>query len=242
MKKIVVLVLMCLLGASLVPVALATIEATYTVMPYSGPFDQKINIYLRCQPLTDTDIKTVYLFWNRVQIGAKLTSTKIGTTANYQHLWDISFTPPVGDNFEGTNSIEIWIENAAGERVVKYWSYTITDGGAPPVDAWARYIAEHPEILAQLRGPVGPVGPAGAPGVGVRGVKGEDGAPAIIDYAQLWATIPPEMMLSLKGEQGIQGVQGESASPVVIGIGCVVSIVASAVFTWFYAQRKEVSG
>ena len=237
MKKFLVLVLMCLLGASLVPVAEATIDAKYEVMPYRGPYDQKINIYVRCLPVIDAEAKTLYLFWDKMQIN-KLPSTQIAKTANYQHSWDISLLPPAGYNSEGKHDIDIWIENRDGEVKKLYWSYTITDG-VPPISAWERYIAAHPEILAQLTGPKGETGAVG--GAGARGAKGETGARgpvAEIDYAQLWASVPSEVLVQMRGERGIQGAP---ASNMVIGIGCVVSVVASAVFTWAYAQRKDVA-
>ena len=236
MKKVIILVLVCLFGALFVPVAEATIDAKYEVMPYSGPYDQRINIYVRCLPVIDAEAKTLYLFWDKMQIN-KLPSTQIAKTANYQHSWDISFTPPSGYNSEGKHDIDIWIENRDGEVKKLYWSYTITDG-IPPISAWERYIAAHPEILDQIRGPKGDVGPVG--GAGARGAKGETGARgpvAEIDYAQLWASVPPEVLALMRGEQG---PQGEPPSMILFALTFVVSVIGSAVFTWFYAQKKEV--
>ena len=235
MKKIVVLVLMCLMGALFVPVAEATIDAKYEVMPYSGPYDQRINIYVRCLPVIDAEAKTLYLFWDKMQIN-KLPSTQIAKTANYQHSWDISFTPPSGYNSEGKHDIDIWIENRDGEVKKLYWSYTITDG-IPPISAWERYIAAHPEILAQLRGPKGDTGAVG--GAGARGAKGETGAvgpTAQVDYNQIWLSVPPEILDQLKGEPGDQG---ESASNILLAAVFVINLLASFLFAWYFSKPKE---
>ena len=237
MKKMLLLVLMCLLGASLVPVASATIETTYTIMPYEGPYDQKITLYIRCFPLVDNEPKTVYVFWDKVQI-IKITSTQVGKTNTYQHLWDIQITPPSGYTGEGKHLIDFWVENkVTGEIVKKYWQYTITDG-LPPFSAWDRYIAAHPGVLEEITGPKGDKGNTGE--TGPRGVKGDTGARgqiAQIDYAELWRSVPPDVLAQMKGEPGDQG---EAASPSLVIGGFVLSVVVSSVIAWFMNQRKEV--
>jgi len=236
MKKFSYLFLMCLLGALLVPVASATIETTYTIMPYEGPYDQKITLYIRCFPLVDNEPKTVYVFWDKVQIN-KLTSSQVGKTTSYQHLWDIQITPPAGYASEGKHLIDFWIENkVTGEIVKKYWQYTVTDG-LPSFSAWDRYIAAHPEILDEITGPKGDKGNTGE--VGPRGVKGDTGARgqiAQIDYAELWASIPPEVVAEMKGDTG---ARGEPASNMLLIVSCAVSVVISSGITWFFTRAKE---
>jgi len=239
LKKILVFALMCLLGASFVPAASAAIEGKYTVMPYSGAYDQKIMIYVRCTPLVDTEPKTVYIFWDQIQVN-KLPSTQVAKTTSYQHLWDITVVPLAGYNGEGDHVIDIWIENKQGEILKFHWTYKITDG-LPPLSAWDRYLAAHPEILAEITGPKGDKGDVG--GVGARGAKGDTGArgqTAQIDYAELWRSVPPDVLAEMRGEPGAAGGQGDPASMVTLAVSCVVSVIASAMFTWYYAKPKEV--
>ena len=233
MKKLLLLVLMCLLGASLVPIASATIEGKYTVMPYSGVYDQKIMIYVRCTPQVDTEIKTVYVFWDQIQVN-KLVSNQVAKTTSYQHLWDIALTPPAGYNGEGEHVIDIWIENKQGEVLKFRWVYKITDG-LPPITAWERYIAAHPEVLEKITGPKGDKGATGE--VGPRGAKGDTGARGPIgqvDYDEVWSNVPPSVLDQMKGEPG---ASGDPASLSLVVAGFVLSVVVSSVIAWLMNRR-----
>ena len=238
MKKVIIVFLVLLIGASSFPSARA--DLTYDIMPLSGLSTQSIFISVRDSFITGDYKQVMYVFFDGVLMVDRMPCIDL-KNGEYMYLWDKSIVPPKAVSGYGRHLITIWIETEYGLRKTHHGYYTITDGVPSTVESWEQFLEEHPEILIQIRGPKGDPGePGAAGGAGARGAKGDTGNPGVINYDQLWSTVPPDMLLSLKGEQGIRGLQGEAASPVVIGIGCVVSVIASCVFTWYYAQRKEV--
>jgi len=238
MKKTFILFLVLLIGASSFPSAKA--DLTYDIMPLSGLSTQSIFISVRDKPIIGDYKQYMYAFIDGVMVvdRALCVDQKDGT---YMYLWDKTIPIPKAVNGYGRHLITVWVETEYGLRNTHHAYYTITDGLPDTVESWLEMLEDHPEILVQLRGPQGDAGaPGAAGGAGARGAKGEQGDSGVVDYAQLWATVPPDVLILMRGEQGVRGLQGEAASPVVIGIGCVVSVIASCVFTWYYAQRKEV--
>ena len=239
MKKTLVLVLVCLFCIQFVPVASA--ELTYDVMPTSGLSTQSILVSVRNDPITGDYKQYMYVFIDGVMVKDRVLCVDL-KNGNYRYLWDLTFVPPKGANGFGQHRITIWIETEFGVRKTLYYTYTITDGLPGTVASWEQYIAAHPEILVQLQGPKGDPGAVG--GAGARGAKGDTGARgqiAEINYADLWASVPPGVLVEMKGEPGAPGVQGDPASMVTLAVSCVVSVIASAMFTWYYAKPKEVA-
>ena len=191
------LVLLLILLAGSVPLVSA-LEASYEVMPHQGTADQQILIYVRTEPLIDTNHYVMYVFWDYIPIVERLTDIAL-KSGSYEHRWDIKITPPAGHNYQGDHKIEIWIEGTGGDKRVLKYQYTITDG-APPAKWIEQFLKNNPEYLAAITGPTGPLGKTGIQGppgeAGPRGPQGQDG--------QRGAQGPP-------GPQGTQGPQGEPA-------------------------------
>ena len=237
LKKLLLLVLMCLLGASLVPLAHAGL--TYDIMPTSGLSTQSILVSVRNDPITGDYKQYVYVFIDGIMVKDRVLCVDL-KNSNYRYLWDLSFVPPKGANGYGQHRITIWVETEFGLRKTLYYTYTITDGLPGTVDSWELYIAAHPEILTQIQGPKGDQGNTGAAGDrGAKGDTGTRGPAAQIDYNALWLSVPPDVLAQLKGEPGTPGAQGEPASLTLLGIGVGLGVMVSVIFTVFYAKRRE---
>jgi len=239
LKKIVILVLVCLFCIPSVPSVRA--DLSFDIMPLEGPSTQSIFISVRDKPIDGDYKQYMSVFFDGVLVVDRMLCVDL-KNSNYMYLWDKSITVPKSVNGYGRHLITIWIETEYGLRKKLHAYYSITDGLPNTVESWLKMLEDHPEILAEIRGPKGDAGaPGAAGGAGARGAKGEQGDPGVVDYAQLWATVPPDVLVLMRGEQGVRGLQGEAASPVVIGIGCVVSVVASTVIMYLYTQRKAVA-
>ena len=191
------LVLLLLLLASSVPLVSA-LEANYEVMPHQGPADQQILIWIRTEPLIDTNRYYVYVFWDNIPIVERLPDID-RKNGQYEHRWDIKITPPTGHNYQDDHKIEIWIEGTGGDKKILKYQYTITDG-APPTNWWTQFLKDNPQYLAAITGPRGPQGTQGPQGE--PGPKGNTGAPG--------ETGPPGPQ-GQTGPQGPRGPQGEPA-------------------------------
>ena len=228
MKKVIIVVLVLLLGASFVSVASAA--TTYDIMPTSGLSTQSILVSVRGDPFQGDYKQYMSVFFEGIMVKDRVLCVDL-KNGNYRYMWDQSFIPPKGANGYGQHRITIWLETEFGVRKTLYYTYTIIDGMPGTVDAWELYVAAHPEILVQLRDPVGPKGDTGAEGgAGARGVKGEVGAVG-----------PPGAMglQGIPGIQGPQGTQGEPASLMFLGLGVGLGVMVSVIFTVFYAKRRE---
>jgi len=219
------LVLLLLLLTATVPFASA-LDASYEVMPHSGPSDQQILVWVRTEPLIDTNHYVVYGFWDDIPIIERLSDIAL-KSGSYEHRWDIKITPPANHNYEGDHKIEIWIEGTGGDKRVLKYQYTITDG-APPVKWWTQFLKTHPEYLTAITGPTGPQGETGAQGEpGPQGQKGETG--------QKGAQGQP-------GPQGQQGPQGEPASAThdytTTAAACLLTLIASALIASVLIDRR----
>jgi len=224
MRRLIVFIL--LLG--LVP-TVSALEASYEVMPHSGPSDQQILIWVRTTPLIDTNHYVVYVFWDNIPIIERLSDITL-KTGSYEHRWDIKITPPTDHNYEDDHNIEIWIEGTGGDKKILKYQYTITDG-APPIKWWTQFLKTHPEYLAAITGPAGPQGKTGPQGeAGPQGEKGETG--------QRGAQGPQGQ----PGSQGPQGPQGEtsSATPnyVTTAVASVITLIASALIASVLIDRR----
>jgi len=191
------LVLILILLAGAVPLVSA-LETSYEVMPHEGPADQQILIYVRTEPLIDTNHYVMYVFWDYIPIVERLTDIAL-KSGSYEHRWDIKITPPAGHNYQGDHKIEIWIEGTGGDKRVLKYQYTITDG-APPAKWIEKFLKDNPEYLAAITGPTGPPGKTGPQGptgeAGPRGPPGQNGPPG---------------SMGPTGPQGPRGPQGEPA-------------------------------
>ena len=205
-------------------------EYDYNIMPHEGTYNQEIFIWLRTNPIIDTNNLKVTVFWDKMLIKTmhQLPSAKIGKTVDYKHSWDLFLTPPIGANNIGKHKIEIWIETNTGEIKELPYTYEITEGPLTTVNAWERFIKDNPKILELITGPVGPIGDNGQRGVkgvqGDRGASGEDGVKGNI---------------GLTGIQGPEGIQGKTGTPsyLFVLIICVISNVASIA----YMKYKETT-
>ena len=237
MKKVIIVVLVLLLGASFVSVASAA--TTYDIMPTSGLSTQSILVSVRGDPFQGDYKQYMSVFFEGIMVKDRVLCVDL-KNGNYRYMWDQSFIPPKGANGYGQHRITIWLETEFGVRKTLYYTYTIIDGMPGTVDAWELYVAAHPEILVQLHGPVGPKGDTGAEGgAGARGVKGEVGAvgpTAQVDYNQIWLSVPPVILDQLKGEPGDQG---ESASNILLAAVFVINLLASFLFAWYFSKPKE---
>jgi len=228
LKKYVILFLVLLIGASFVPSAYA--DLTYDIMPLEGLSTQSVLISVRDTFITGDYKQFMYVFFDGILMVDRMPCIDM-KNGEYMYLWDKSIVPPKAANSYGRHLITIWIETEYGLRKTHHAYYTIKDGVPSTVESWELYVAAHPEILVQLRGPVGPKGDTGAEGgAGARGVKGEAGAVG-----------PPGAMglQGIQGLQGPQGVQGEPASLALLGIGVGLGVMVSVIFTVFYAKRRN---
>lgn len=206
------LVLILILLAGSVPLVSA-LETSYEVMPHQGPADQQILIWVRVDPLRDTNHYVAYVFWDNVPIIERQTDIAL-KAGGYEHRWDIKITPPQGHNYEGDHKIEIWIEGTGGDKKELKYQYTITDG-APPTKWITKFLETNPEYLAAITGPQGPPGQTGPPGTqgtpGPRGPPGDKGA-----------TGP-------QGQQGPQGTKGPPGEPAPATQGITTTAIASII-------------
>jgi len=215
------LVLLLILLAGLVPLVSA-LDASYEVMPHSGPSDQQILVWVRTEPLIDTNHYVAYVFWDNILIVDRLTDTAL-KNGQYKHSWDIKITPPAGHNYEGDHKIDIWIEGPGGDKKELRYQYTVTDG-APPAKWIEQFLKEHPEYLAAITGPTGPPGETGTPGTqGPPGPRGQQGTQG---------NTGPQ---GQTGPQGPKGPQGEPA-PATQGItataaASIITLIASVLVT-----------
>lgn len=152
----------------------AALETSYDIMPHEGPYDQPVLIWVRTDPLVTTDSMVLYVFIDNVPIHKRVPDIAL-KNGNYRHSWDLNLNFPENLATEGAHMIKIWIEEPNGEVTTLRYSFTITDG-LPPIDAWTRFIEEHPEFLESIQGPVGEQGETGLRGVeGMPGIQGKDG-------------------------------------------------------------------
>ena len=239
MKKLFLLVLVCLFC---IPSVLSVrADLSFDIMPLEGPSTQSIFVSVRDKPIDGNYKQYMSVFFDGVLVVDRMLCVDL-KNSNYMYLWDKSITVPKSVNGYGRHLITIWVETEYGLRKKLHAYYSITDGLPGTVESWLMMLEDHPEILAEIRGPKGDTGEAG--GAGARGAKGETGARgpvAEIDYAVLWASVPPEVLALMKGEPGVRGPQGEPPSMILFALTFIVSVIGSAVFTWFYAQKKEVA-
>jgi len=237
LKKVIIVVLVILFGASFVSVASAA--TTYDIMPTSGLSTQSVLVSVRGDPFQGDYKQYMSVFIDGIMVKDRILCVDL-KNGNYRYMWDQSFVPPKGANGFGQHRITIWIETEFGLRKTLYYTYTITDGLPGTVDSWELYIAAHPEILTQIQGPKGDQGNTGAAGDrGAKGDTGTRGPAAQIDYNALWLSVPPDVLAQLKGEPGTPGAQGEPASLTLLGIGVGLGVMVSVIFTVFYAKRRE---
>ena len=234
MKKVIIVFLVLLIGASSFPSARA--DLTYDIMPLSGLSTQSIFISVRDSFITGDYKQVMYVFFDGVLMVDRMPCIDL-KNGEYMYLWDKSIVPPKAVSGYGRHLITIWIETEYGLRKTHHGYYTITDGVPGTVESWEQFLEKYPEIVAQLRGPKGDTGEAG--GAGARGAKGETGAvgpTAQVDYNQIWLSVPPEILDQLKGEPGDQG---ESASNILLAAVLVINLLASFLFAWYFSKPKE---
>ena len=193
--------------------------ATHKISPDEGRYNAEFLIWVRTNPLRETDQMYIYVFWDDVPIIERLKSPSYNKII-LEHRWDLKLTPPEGFTEEGNHDVDIWLESETGEVKKIFDIYTITEG-LPPVSIWDEFVREYPEVLIDLQGPQGEqgiqgiVGPKGDQGVGgQRGVVGPPGA---------------------QGERGPQGLPGEpgTVNLVLIGASFVLSVILSVVVTMY---------
>lgn len=202
---------------SLVPTASA-LDASYEVMPHKGPSDQQILIWVRTDPLIDTNHYWVYVFWDNIPIITRQPDITL-KSGSHEHRWDIKITPPQGHNHPEDHKIEIWIEGTGGDKKVLKYQYTVTDG-APPTKWIQQFLDTHPEYLAAITGPQGPPGQTGAQGPqgepGPRGQKGDPGATG------------PQGQTGTQGPKGPQGTPATNTRNYLTTLAaCTVTLAAS---------------
>jgi len=212
------MLLIAIFFAALQTPRIAALDASYEVKPHQGTADQQILIWVRIDPLIDTNHYVVYVFWDDIPIRERLSDIAL-KSGSYEHRWDIKITPPQGHNYEGDHKIEIWIEGTGGDKKVLPYQYTITDG-APPTKWWTQFLKAHPEYLSAIIGPTGPQGETGIQGEpGPQGQKGETGSQGI------------RGIQGETGPMGPRGPQGETASAkqkyITIAAASVITLIAS---------------
>jgi len=206
MRRLILLILLL----ALVPTASA-VDASYEVMPHHGPADQQILIWVRTDPLIDTNQYWIYIFWDNIPIITRQPDITLKSGA-HEHRWDIKITPPQGHNYPDDHKIEIWIEGTGGDKKVLKYQYTITDG-APPAKWIEQFLDTHPEYLAAITGPTGPPGETGPQGPqGTPGPRGQQGTQG--------DTGP-------QGQQGLKGPQGTPGEPAPATQGITTTAAAS---------------
>lgn len=210
------LVLILLLLSGSMPLVSA-LDASYEVMPHSGPSDQQILVWVRTEPLRDTNHYVIYVFWDNIPIIERLTDISL-KSGSYEHRWDIKITPPQDHNYPGDHKIEIWIEGTGGDKKVLKYQYTVTDG-APPAKWWTQFLKDNPEYIASITGPTGPPGETGSPGAqGEPGPRGQQG---------------PQGDTGPQGQTGPKGTQGEPATATqgitTTAIASIITLIASVI-------------
>ncbi len=196
------------------------LETSYDVMPHEGPYDQTILIWVRTKPLVSTDAIVLYAFWDNVPIRERVPDIAL-KNGEHSHMWDLKITPPVNMADEGTHRIRIWLEEPDGTITTMHYSYTITDG-LPPLDAWVRFIEDHPDFLESIRGPVGETGDRGRMGLeGMPGIQGKDGPTSGPGPMGKVGPVGPEGPQGVPGRLGIVYLMGLTA--IVIGLAFVVA-------------------
>ena len=171
MRKLLLVIVLAALVQ--MPMVLADFETSYSVMPGRGAYNEKFYIWVRAEPLVETEQMFMSVFFDGSPLAIRLPSPAyMKSKTMVEHRWDRSFSPPARYNEEGKHKIEIWLEKSSGDLEILRWQYTITEGGLPEITAWDNYVEKHPEILRQLTGPEGPIGPIG---IGERGPRGEIG-------------------------------------------------------------------
>ena len=190
--------------------------AVHKISPDEGRYDAEFLIWIRTNPLRETDQMYVYVFWDDVPIIERLKSPAYNK-AILEHRWDLTLTPPTGFNEEGNHDIDIWLESETGEIKIIYDIYTITES-IPPVSIWDDFVTEYPEVINDLQGPQGVKGTTGA-----QGPRGREGP------------IGSEGPIGARGERGPPGVPGAigGVNLVLIGVSFILSVVLSVVVTMY---------
>ena len=176
MKPLKLGIIAILLIICIMPLTYAATDTSirYNVMPGDGSYNQKILIWVRCDPLTAPAPGYIYIFWDGVPVIPRTVTPKV--TGGYSYGWDLTITPPAAYSYKGDHMIMIWIEYSDGTTKTRTWEYTVTDG-VPPLEWWQNL---PPEYLNQIRGPKGDKGDTGAKGeVGPQGNQGLRGAQGV---------------------------------------------------------------
>jgi len=213
------LFLVALLVSSLLIPTVYAYDYFYQAMPDEGRYDEKFLVSVRTYPTIESKQMYMRVFWDGKPVTERLPSKSIAKTS-FEHLWDIEIPPPINYREEGEHMIDIWLEPYDGPLKKLYLTYTITDG-VPDFDVWEEFLADNPEFLAQIRGPIGPVGPVGPVGPmgvsGQRGVKGDVG-----DVGPVGPVGDPGPV----GPVGPMGADASYLSMIIIGVvSCVVSVL-----------------
>ena len=230
MKK---LFLVALLVSSMLIPSVYAYEYFYNLMPDEGRYDEEFLIWVRVDPRIETPQMSIRVFWDGRPITAKIMSPVVGKTTSVTHMWDLTLTPPVNYRDIGDHMIDIWLEPDTGNLKKIYLTYKITDS-VPDFDSWETFLELHPEILAQIRGPIGFVGPMGPQGkvgaTGDRGLKGNVGEPGAIGL------VGP---IGETGPQGPPGADGASASYLIMIFIGIISCAASVIIPKYLATRNN---
>ena len=197
----------------------SAIDFDYNVMPLEGLSTQQILILIRSKPIESSETQYLYLFWDNIPIISRQADI---TNKNgiHTHRWDITFTPPKTANSYGKHRISMWVETEFGLIEKELYQYEILDG-IPNLSTWESYIKDHPEVLAQITGPMGPIGKTGAPGeAGERGARGVQGDPGIIGL---------QGDVGETGQRGPIGATGENGSFSVTQVFfvCILSTIVT---------------
>ena len=206
---------------TMVPSAQA-LDASYAVMPGSGSSTQPILIWVRVDPLINTEPMYLYVFWNDIPLITRQADITL-KSGSHEHRWDVSIIPPVSQSYLGKHQIEIWIETASGDKKTLNWQYKITSG-LPPVEWWENLPQS---LLDEIRGSEGTQGEQGIQGLegdpGIAGPVGPQGQPGIP---------------GLRGLNGTQGPIGESPNNFLstLGAACILTCIV-AIAGAIYLQR-----
>ena len=205
-----------------IPMVSAEFETSYSVMPGKGSYNEQFYLWVRAEPLIETEQMYMSVFFDGSALAIRLPSPAyLGSKTMVEHRWDKTYAPPVKYNQEGKHQIEIWLEKSSGEMEILHWQYTITEGGLPEITAWDSYLESHPEVLAQITGPMGPIGKTGAQGeAGQRGLKGAEGERG---------PVGPQGAVGLTGLPGAIGAKGETGSFSVTQVFfvCILSTIVT---------------
>ncbi len=214
-----------------IPSALSVLDTSYAVMPLSGSSTQPILLWIRVDPLIDTQKMVAYVFWDNIPIGTPYPDITIGRTASHKHAWDIIILPPVGHNYMGRHAIKIWIESESGDKIELNWRYEITSG-LPPLDWWETL---PPSLIDEIRGFDGATGSQGEQGIqGIQGFQGEQGIVGAV------GSQGEQGIIGVAGSQGKQGIVGKSPNflSALIFSNMVTCILAIAVS--IYVIKEEL--